>query len=108
MFPTTETGSHKSNDLPDLTHILAMDMHKLAKVVVVIIRTTAHLSRSKITLLITSTSEGAKTLINVEAGNLSSVVITNLTYSDMVLMLASLLHYSRHKACPKRWSAKLL
>jgi hypothetical protein len=67
-----------------------------------------YLSRSRITLLITSTSEGAKTLVNVEAGNLSSVVITNLTYSDMLLMLASLLHYSRHEACPKRWSAKLL
>jgi hypothetical protein len=72
-------------------HILALDMHKLAGVAAAITRTTAHLSKSRITLLITATNEGGKTLINVEAGILNRVKTTNPIYSDMVLMLVTLL-----------------
>jgi hypothetical protein len=84
-------------------HILAMDTHKLAGVAVAITRITAHLSRIIIILLKTMTSKRGSTLINVEARTLSRVGTTNPTYSDMVLMLLTLLHYSRLVACPKRW-----
>jgi hypothetical protein len=81
-----------------------MDTHKLAGIAVAITRITAHLSRIKIILLTTTTSEGGSTLINVEARTLSRVGTSNPTYSDMVIMLLTFLYYSKLVACPKRWS----